>query len=144
MLKNRSVPADTILPHVTYENVETAIAWLAGTLGFVEHYRYGEPVAGAQMRFGNAWIMLNSPRGSRTNPAKGGCFTQSLSLFVEDVAAHYERVRSAGATIVEELNETGYGERQFVVEDPEGHQWLFSQHISDVDPAEWGASVARD
>jgi hypothetical protein len=28
MLRNRSVPADIILPHITYRNVEDAMAWL--------------------------------------------------------------------------------------------------------------------
>ena len=59
MLKNRSVPTDVILPHVTYQDVAEALAWLAKTFGFVEHYRYGESdgqVQGAQMRLGNAYI----------------------------------------------------------------------------------------
>jgi uncharacterized glyoxalase superfamily protein PhnB len=43
---------------------------------------------------------------------------------------------------VEDLHETAYGERQYGVEDLEGHHWLFSRHARDVDPAEWGATVA--
>jgi len=43
MLKNRSVPADTVLPHVFYQDVVAAIDWLSKTFGFVEHYRYGQP-----------------------------------------------------------------------------------------------------
>jgi uncharacterized glyoxalase superfamily protein PhnB len=37
-------------------------------------------------------------------------------VFVEDVDAHYDRAKLAGAKIVEELNETAYGERQYGVE----------------------------
>ncbi|MGC2612825.1 MAG: hypothetical protein WA354_02260, partial [Terracidiphilus sp.] len=48
MLKNRSVPVDFVLPHITYRNLPQAIGWLAVTFGFVEHYRYGDPVQGAQ------------------------------------------------------------------------------------------------
>jgi len=57
MMKNRSVPTDTVLPHITYQNVAEALAWLARTFGFAEHYRYGEPggaVQGAQMHLGDA------------------------------------------------------------------------------------------
>ena len=32
--------------------------------------------------------------------------------------------------------------RQYTAEDPEGHLWEYSQHIRDVDPAEWGATLA--
>lgn len=37
MLKNRAVPADAVLPHITYENVAEAIVWLTNTFGFAEH-----------------------------------------------------------------------------------------------------------
>src|SRR6266571_1873944 len=109
MMKNRSVPADTVLPHITYQNVAGALAWLTKTFGFTEHYRYGEPggpVQGAQMHLGDAWIMLNSARAGRSSPAQLGAETQSLTVFVEDVDAHFARARSAGARITEELHET--------------------------------------
>ncbi len=145
MLKNRSVPADVILPHITYENVADALVWLTKAFGFTEHYRYGESegrVSGAQMRLGDAWIMLNSARPGRASPAEAGRLTQSLTVFVEDVDAHFDRAKSAGAKIVEELNETAYGERQYGAEDLEGHHWLFSRHARDVSPEEWGATIA--
>ena len=142
MLRNRSVPPDTILPHVTYQDVAAAVAWLSATFGFTEHYRYGEPADGAQMYLGGAWIMLNRARQGRTSPAQSGLFTQSLTVFVDDVDAHFKRAKSAGARIVENLQETAYGERQYGVEDIEGHHWLFSQHVRDVSPDEWGARIA--
>jgi uncharacterized glyoxalase superfamily protein PhnB len=145
MLKNRSVPADTVLPHITYQNLADAIAWLTSAFGFIEHYRYGEPGApnGAQMHLGDAWIMVNSARAGSASPAQLGYATQSLTVFVDDVDAHFDRAKSAGAKIVEELNETMYGERQYGVEDLEGHHWLFSRHARDVSPDEWGAQIAQ-
>ena len=142
MLKNRSVPTETILPHVFYQNLDDAIAWLTNTFGFKEHYRYGEPVSGAQMHLGNAWIMVSSARPGETSPAYSGYSSQSLTVFVDDVDAHFSRTKSAGAKIVEDLNETIYGERQYGVEDLEGHHWLFSRHARDVSPDEWGAKLA--
>ena len=139
------MPADVILPHLTYRNVADALAWLTKAFGFVEHYRFGEPggrVNGAQMHLGDAWIMLNSARPGSASPAQAGHQTQSLTVFVDDVDAHCERAKLTGAKIVEDLHETAYGERQYGVEDLEGHHWLFSRHASDVDPAEWGATVA--
>jgi uncharacterized glyoxalase superfamily protein PhnB len=125
--------------------VADALAWLTKAFGFVEHYRFGEPggrVNGAQMHLGDAWIMLNSARAGSASPAQAGHQTQSLTVFVDDVDAHFERAKLAGAKIVEDLHETAYGERQYGVEDLEGHHWLFSRHARDVDPAEWGATVA--
>ena len=142
MIRNRSVPTDTVLPHIVYENVTEALAWLTATFGFTEYYRYGEPVSGAQMYLGNAHIMINSAGRGGDTPAKVGHRTQSLTVFVEGVDAHYERTRGVGAKIVEELHETCYGERQYGVEDLAGHLWLFSQHARDVSPEEWGATIA--
>ena len=139
--RNRSVPVDTVLPHVTYQNVAEAIAWLSTVFGFIEHYRYGAP-DGAQMHLGGAWIMLKAARPDRVTPAQlDGRQTQSLTVFVEDVDAHFVRAKSAGARIVEELQETMYGERQYAALDLDGHHWLFSQHARDVGPEEWGATV---
>jgi uncharacterized glyoxalase superfamily protein PhnB len=144
MLKNRSVPTDVLLPHITYQNVADALVWLTKAFGFTEHYRYGQrgQADGAQMYLGNAWIMLNSTRPGRASPAQAGHQTQSLTVFVDDVDAHFERAKSAGAKIVEDLHETVYGERQYGAEDLEGHHWLFSRHARDVSPDEWGATIA--
>ncbi len=146
MLKNRSVPVDTVLPHVTYKSVENASDWLTRVFGFTEHYRYGPPggpAEGAQMHLGAVYIMLNTLYTGRSSPMQVGQGTQSLTVFVEDVDAHFERTKSAGATILEELHETFYGERQYGVEDLEGHRWLFSKHVRDVSPEEWGAQIAK-
>jgi uncharacterized glyoxalase superfamily protein PhnB len=142
-MKNRSVPTDIILPHVVYQDVAAAIAYLSATFGFEEHYRYGDPASGgAQIHLGDAWVQLRSAREDGKSPAQAGCWTQSLSIFVADVEAHYARAKSAGAKFAEELHETVYGERQYVAVDPEGHSWLFSQHAHDASPEEWGATLA--
>lgn len=159
MVTNRSVPASTVLPHITYGNVAAASAWLIDAFGFAEHYRYGPPAApsGAQLYLGDAWVMLdaadpgNGGAGAggagvgggvgRKTPAELGYATQSLTVFVVDVDEHYQRAKLAGAIIVEDLHETMYGERQYGVRDLDGHHWLFSAHARDVSPAEWGATV---
>lgn len=140
------MPTDTVLPHVVYQNVAEALAWLTMTFGFTEHYRYGEHdglVSGAQMHAGNAWIMLTSARPGRASPVEAGHRTQFLTVFLDDVDAHFERTKSTGARIVEEIQETIYGERQYAAEDLEGHHWLFSKHVRDVSPGEWGATEAE-
>jgi hypothetical protein len=41
-LEYRSVPVDTPLPHVIYQNLREAMAWLTKAFGFQEYYRYGD------------------------------------------------------------------------------------------------------
>lgn len=144
-MRNRSVPAASLLAHITYQNIPEAVAWLTKTFGFVENFRYGSPdgvIQGVQMHLGDAWIMLNSPRTDRGSPEQLGGWSQSLTVFVDDVDAHFARAKAAGARIVEDMNETMYGERQFGVIDLEGHHWLIAKHVRDVHPSEWGATAA--
>ena len=138
-MKNRSVPTDALLSHIGYQNVAESCAWLSRVFGFIEAYRDGDPVSGVQMYLGQAYVMLRNARQGCLIPARLGYGTQNLTIFVEDVDAHCERARDAGARIVEELNETIYGERQYGAEDIDGHLWIFSQHARDVSPEEWGA-----
>ena len=143
LISNRSVPTDVVLPHITYQDVEEAIAWLRGAFGFVEHYRYGNPVSGAQMSAGNALLMLNRAQDQREVPKRLGFGTQSLTVFIEDIESHFERAKSFGVTILEDLHETEYGERQYAARDLDGHHWLFSRHARDLSPDQWGATVAH-
>ena len=143
MISNRSVPTDVLLPHVIVQDVEAAINWYSKAFGFSEHYRYGDPLSGAQIHLGNAWIMLNRASNNRETPGKIGYGTQSLTVFVEDIAAHFQTAKSAGAEIVEDLHETVYGELQYGVEDLYGHHWLFSRHARDLSPSDWGATIAQ-
>jgi uncharacterized glyoxalase superfamily protein PhnB len=143
MTKNRSVPTDTVLPHIAYPDVAEAAAWLGRVFGFVEQYRCGGPVSGVQVSAGRATIQLRNARGGKS-PAQLGYGTQSLTVFVDDVGAHFARSKAEGARIVEELHETVYGEQQYGVEYLDGHHWLFSQHARDVAPEEWGAVVVRN
>jgi len=143
MSKNRSVPADAVLPHVAYKNLPAAIEWLTRAFGFIEHYRYGDPLSGAQVRAGSAWIMLKAAKPGYRSPAELGFGTQSLTVFVDDVETHFLRALAAEAKILETPHETVYGEFQYAAEDPEGHHWLFSRHARDLSPEAWGATVVH-
>ena len=145
MIANRSVPVNSILPHVSYRDVAAAMAWLGCTFGFEEYYRYGadgERVNGALMKLGGAYVMLRT-RAENATPAELGFGTQSLTVFLDDVEAHCARTKAAGAQIVEEPHETEYGEFQYAALDLEGHHWLFSRHARDVAPEQWGAVTAK-
>ena len=97
MIENRSVPTNTVLPHVHYPDLPEAIAWLTRTFGFREHYRYGDPVSGAQVHLGDAWIMLKRSPAGHASPSQLGYGTQSLTVFVGDVDSHFAKTKAEGA-----------------------------------------------
>jgi uncharacterized glyoxalase superfamily protein PhnB len=140
-IQNRSVPTDTVLPHVVYQNVAEAMAWLERAFGFREYYRYGAP-NGGQIWAGKAAIQVRQAEPEQKSPRALGYGTQSLTIFVDDVDGHYARAKAAGAKILEEPHETAYGEYQYAAEDLDGHHWLFSRHARDAAPQDWGAAVA--
>jgi len=64
----------------------------------------------------------------------GGANTQALCICVEDVDAHCERARAAGAKIVQEPELHDYGadywaDRTYEAVDLEGHHWWFVQRV---------------
>ncbi len=87
------------------------------------------------------WLLLAKLVGM--SPAQLGYGTQSLTVFVDDVDEHHARAKAAGAKILEEPHETEYGEYQYAAEDLDGHHWLFSRHVKDRSPEDWGAMVKR-
>ena len=66
------------------------------------------------------------------SPAATGGTTQGIYVHVDDVHAHYERAKAAGAEIVVALEETPYGSREYVARDLEGHLWSFGSYAPDI------------
>jgi uncharacterized glyoxalase superfamily protein PhnB len=90
------------------------------------------------MRAGKAWLMVNQAGRSNPTPKELGFGTQSLTIFIEDVEAHFKHAKFSRVTVVEDLHETEYGELQYGAEDLDGHHWLFSRHAKDVNPRTMG------
>ena len=90
----------------------------------------------AEMELADGVIMMGNPGADYRNPKRVDHVTQHLYVYVDDVDAHYEHARQAGATILAEPEDQFYGDRRYGAEDPEGHQWYFAQHVRDVTPEE--------
>lgn len=136
---------------VFYDDAAAAIPWLCRAFGFEVRLK----VAGAngriehsELTFGEGLIMVGSAGGKSDRPVPlpcrsprslGGANTQCLGVFVDDVDAHCERARAAGARIMEEPATQDYGEaywsdRTYRAEDLEGHQWWFMQRLREAAP----------
>jgi uncharacterized glyoxalase superfamily protein PhnB len=136
MKPNRSIPAVTVIPVLIYPDVRAAVVFLSAAFGFVERVRIGEDHR-AQLGCGDGAVIVGDVRGDR-RPPRPGEVTHSVMVRVEDVRAHCERAGAHGARIVMEPTNFEYGERQYIAEDPAGHQWTFSETLADVAPEEWG------
>jgi predicted enzyme related to lactoylglutathione lyase len=141
MIANRSAPPGPIVPRLIYEDVAKAIDWLRGAFGFTERLRTPPEPDGtihhAQLAVGDGAIILTGQPVLRANE-----FIQTLMVHVEDVDAHFERAKQFGARILNPPASHPFGERQYSAEDLAGRRWAFSQSVADVQPEEWGATVA--
>jgi uncharacterized glyoxalase superfamily protein PhnB len=132
----------TIVPYLLYEDCAAALDWLARAFGFEETLRFtGDEgyVNHAEMRLGEGIVYIGDPGEQYRNPRQVGHETVGVHVSVDDVDAHFERARAAGAEIRDEPSDKPYGERSYAARDPEGHLWFFSQTIREVAPEEWGA-----
>ncbi|MCK0092560.1 VOC family protein [Rhodococcus sp. HNM0563] len=133
---------NTVTPHLLYEDVESALSFLTRTFGFEETLRYNDPagyVSHAEMRLGEAVIMLGDPGPDYRGPGRRGGATVQIHVQVDDVDSLYRRAQEAGAKITADLEDQSYGDRSFSADDPEGHAWTFGQTIREVAPEDWGA-----
>jgi PhnB protein len=127
-----------ITPYMHYEDAAAALDWLTNAFGFQERFRH--PVEGridhAEMEFTGGMIMLATPGTDYRSPRRLGQATVVIHVYVDDIQAHFERAREAGAKIHREPSEKPYGTIQYSAEDPEGHIWLFSEQVREPE-AEW-------
>jgi len=130
MLRNRSMPGCTVIPVLPYPEIEQAIDWLCQAFGFTLRLRIGDHRA--QLNVGDGAVILTQGQHAGN--------TASVMVRIEDVHRHSLTAVGRGAHLISAPADHPYGERQYSVEDIAGHQWTFSQSISDVDPSVWGGT----
>ena len=122
-----------ITPYLLYRDAGAAMAWLARAFGLRKSGRSYRDAAGrvthAEMKLGDALLMLGSPGADFKGPKLLGQATQNLYVDIANVDQHYARAVKAGARIVEEPKDTFYGARRYGAEDLEGHVWYFAQAL---------------
>ena len=137
----------SVMPYLLYEDSEAALEFLVNAFGFTEKVRMtGDDgrVTHAEVQMSDGVIMFGTPPGDYKNPAQLGGKTQIVYVYVDDVDAHHARATQAGAKIVREPEDQFYGDRNYAVEDPEGHEWNFGTHVRDVSPEEMQAAGATN
>jgi len=146
MPKNPPENTPRITPYLLYENASEAIEWLKRAFGFAEQMRIAGPdgrIAHAELRLADGLIMLGCPGAEYRSPKRLGHVTQQVHVYVDDIDAHFERARAAGAQNLEEPKDQFYGDRRYGAIDPEGHHWYFAEHIRDVTPEELRAGAQQ-
>jgi len=109
--------------------------------GFEERLRIGEAHR-SQLIAGDGAVIVADVRHDRRAPTPSAV-SHYVMVRVDDVRSRYERAVANGARVLMEPTDFEYGERQYLVEDPAGHQWMFTETLADVDPATRGGELLR-
>ena len=127
-----------------YDDAKAAIDWLCNAFGFevrllVETGDGG--LAHSEIVYGESVLMVaqagSRPHYKSNKPDAGS--THSLMLYVDDLDAHIQRARKAGAVITVEPQVSDYGadywsDRSYGAVDCGGHHWWVCQRIKTGNP----------
>jgi uncharacterized glyoxalase superfamily protein PhnB len=119
-----------IFPALRYNDARAAIDWLTRAFGFekdVEHAAPDGSIAHAQLHLGPGVVGLGSAHNTPSEHPWAQV-RQGIYVHVDEVDAHHDRAKQAGAEIVMPLRDMEYGSREYSVRDPEGHLWGFGTY----------------
>ena len=131
----------TVTPYLCVDGAAKAIEFYKGVFGATERMRIDGPdgrIGHCELGLGSSIIMLadEHPEVGVISPRKLGGTPVTLSIYVEDVDATFERALQAGATALRPVENQFYGDRSGQLEDPFGHRWSVATHVEDVTPEE--------
>lgn len=118
---------NTVTPYFFVDGAHRFIEFLVHGLGGTEIGRHmnGDRIANAQIVLGSSTVMISE--GTPGFPA----MPTSCYLYVDDAHAAMHRAVAAGATVVSEVADMPYDDRQGGVKDPCGNLWWISQRLVD-------------
>lgn len=128
-----------MIPYLFYNDLRAALDWLGKAFGLETRMSIPGPegqILHAEMQLADAVVMMgpaSSEQGS-SSPADLAGVNQSLYVYVDDVDAHYQRAKAAGARIMSEPEDMFWGDRMYYAQDVEGHHWNFAEHVKEVAP----------
>jgi uncharacterized glyoxalase superfamily protein PhnB len=133
----------TTVPMLAYEDVGKAADWLCSAFGFREsgeRYRDDEGrVTHTELAYGDGDVTLGFASPHYLGPRRHAeeCeharrwldnpyVVDGVLVHVDDLDAHLEQARRAGAEILRGPDDQPFG-RLYTAADPEGHRWMFLQ-----------------
>jgi uncharacterized glyoxalase superfamily protein PhnB len=126
-----------IIAVLAYEDIQAAHDFLVAAFGFegvrVDRDDGGRAVHG-EVRHGGeqVWLHRVTAEHGMASPRSLPAVSAGLVVIVDDVDAHHERARAAGAEIRYPPTDQPYGLREYGAVDLEGAQWSFATPLADA------------
>ena len=134
-----------VIPMLAYADAGRAADWICRAFDFREAKRFTNEAGvvtdvvlerddGATVLVGHPNDAYEGPRDHAEHCAAAASWldrsviVDGLVVYVDDIEAHHARAVAAGARIISGL-ETNPMQRQYRVEDLEGHRWMFATSV---------------
>ncbi len=116
----------TVAPYIFADNAEQLVSFLIQGLGGVETCRTmrDDTIANCQVAIGTTTLMVSE--ASKRFPSSRASFY----LYVENADESMQRALDAGASLVMDVSDMPYDDRQGGVADPLGNLWWISQRLT--------------
>ncbi|MFD2364895.1 VOC family protein [Pseudoduganella sp. GCM10020061] len=138
----------TVTPHLVCNGASDAIAFYTKAFEASEVARMPMPngkLMHAMIRIGDSMVMLvdEMPEWKAMGPLTLTGTPVTLHLYVSDSDAVFRRAVDAGAKSIMPVEETFWGDRYGVLEDPWGHRWSVATHVRDMSPQEMQEAMQK-
>ncbi len=116
----------TVDPYIFADNAERLVSFLIQGLGGAETCRTmrGDTIANCQVAIGTTTLMVSD--ATERFPSSRASFY----LYVENADESMQRALDAGASLVMDVTDMPYDDRQGGVADPSGNLWWISQRLT--------------
>jgi catechol 2,3-dioxygenase-like lactoylglutathione lyase family enzyme len=105
-----------VAPGICVRDIQAACAFYCNVLGFTKVFENGNPVGFMVLTKDDAEIHLNLKRDHTPSTVN------VAHMMVDDVGALYAACEAAGVRIIKSLADKEYGQRAFVLADPDGNR----------------------
>jgi uncharacterized glyoxalase superfamily protein PhnB len=110
------------------QDVLKSVAHCSDVLGFKIEFTYGEPTFYAGVERDDVTIHLPAARQTKRQVGQG-----AINVFVTEVDAIYEELKSRGARVLNEPKDRPYGMRDFDIDDLDGNRLTFGMGTGSAD-----------
>lgn len=103
-------------PGISVCDIQVSYEFYSKVLGFRKVFENGSPVGFMVLKKDGAELHLSQKREHQAS------ITSVAHMFVDDATSLYQACESAGARIIKALADKDYGQRAFVLADPDGNR----------------------
>ena len=113
------------------QDVLRSVEHYRDVLGFRTEFTYGQPTFYAGVERGAVVIHLQAASETKRQPGQG-----AVNIFVTDVDALYQELKSRGAKTLNEPKDYAYGMRDFDIDDLDGNHLCFGMESKPQPPTQ--------